>query len=119
MNTPNTDTETIIQDYAREVSAEIESALGESATDETRQEWEEGILDLIVLRSDRSLGAWKAEILLTCGGPHVEIRLDSRYSRADLFHSWGVDANTGEGRREWELSEEATNLLLDWIEGAM
>jgi len=35
-------------------------------------------------------GSWKAELLLTFGGPTVTIELDSRFTYGTLNHSWGV-----------------------------
>ena len=49
---------------------------------------------------------WKAEILITCGGPSVSIDLDSRYETSTLHHSWGAKAN-GEAQTSTELYSRA------------
>jgi len=45
---------------------------------------------------------WKAEILITFGGPTVSISLDSRYETSTLHHSWGAKAN-GEAQTSTEF----------------
>ena len=98
--------------YARELSAEIVT-LGEDGgqTEEGPQNLREW-LDLqlskeIWTKADGT--AWKAEILLTYGGPTVQIELDSRWDSVDLFHSWGW-ANGAEEKR-WPLSRKASAFL--------
>lgn len=49
---------------------------------------------------------WKAEILITCGGPTVSIDLDSRYETSTLWHSWGAKAN-GEAQTSTEFYSRA------------
>ena len=49
---------------------------------------------------------WKAEILITCGGPTVSIDLDSRYETSTLWHSWGAKAS-GEAQTSIELHSRA------------
>ena len=60
-----------------------------------------------------TIESFKAEILVTCGGPTVKIELDSRWDHADLFHSWGC--RNDEELTRWELSTKATSLLADMI----
>ena len=60
-------------------------------------------------------GAWKAEILLTCGGPTIFLEIDSRYLYATLHHSWGWTEAHGE-TKEWNMPEKATEILKDYIE---
>ena len=51
-------------------------------------EWIENQLELKTWTAKD--GSWKAELLLTFGGPTVTIELDSRYTYGTLNHSWGV-----------------------------
>jgi len=53
-----------------------------------------------------SRDGWKAELLLTFGGPNVSIDLDSRYETSTLHHSWGAKAN-GEAQTSTELYSRA------------
>ncbi len=59
--------------------------------------------------------SWKAEILITMGGPTVCLEIDSRHNCATLYHSWGWTDSHGE-KLEWATSETATEILKDFIE---
>jgi hypothetical protein len=134
------DTHTDIVRYARKLSEEIERA----AEPDTLMEMDDEPLDLVDWLNEKlsleiwtkkapemmskpmdgfdTIESWKAEILITCGGPTVKIELDSRWSHADLFHSWGQrgETNTATGTQwneetRWELSTKASSLLIDLI----
>ena len=69
-------------------------------------DWINEQLELTIWRSDDGIG-WKAELLLTCGGPTVSIELDSRWNEYHtLYHSWGAKAN-GEADKNIELYSRA------------
>jgi hypothetical protein len=119
----NMDTHTDIVRYARKLSEEIERA----AEPDTLMEMDDEPLDLVDWLNDQlSLEIWtkntpgntsfKAEILITCGGPTVRLDLDSRFDRADLYHSWGWHNGKEEELTRWELSTKASSLLVDLIE---
>lgn len=95
-----------IHKYALELSKEIETApdIGD---------WLNEQLSLEIWKKDG--GGWKAEILITMGGPTVRLEIDSRHNCATLFHSWGWTDNHGE-KQEWNISETATEILKDFIE---
>mgnify|MGYP005830223281 CR=1 FL=1 len=96
--------------YAVELSEEIENA-------EDIMDWLNSQLDLSIwTKNTPGNTSFKAEILITCGGPTVKIELDSRWDRADLFHSWGWHSRKEEELTRWELSTKATSLLVDLIE---
>lgn len=60
------------------------------------------LLDVDLLTSPTDPDRWRAELLLTCGGPTVRVTVDSRESGATFSHSWGMDAD-GADLRECEL----------------
>ena len=95
-----------IHKYALELSKEIETA-------PDIVEWLNEQLSLEIWKKDD--GAWKAEILITMGGPTVRLEIDSRYTYATLFHSWGWTDSRGE-TLERNISETATEILKDFIE---
>ena len=67
--------------------------------------------------------SWKAEILITCGGPTVRLEIDSRWDRAELFHSWGWSGgwhcgySSYQGElKECNISGAATEILKSYLE---
>ena len=68
-------------------------------------DWINEQLELKIWRTSDNSG-WKAEILLTFGGPNVSIDLDSRYDTSTLHHSWGAKAN-GEAQTSIEFYSTA------------
>ena len=96
-----------IWQYARDLEKEIgsfSSAVEESDEPQDIYEWINEQLSLTIwTKSD----GWKAEILITCGGPTVSIDLDSRYRNYHtLWHSWGAKAN-GEAQHSQQLYSRA------------
>jgi len=87
-----------IRQYARDLEKEIDGKLD-------LYDWIGEQLELKIWRADDGIG-WKAEILLTFGGPTVYIDLDSRYETSTLWHSWGAKAN-GEAEENTELHSRA------------
>ena len=109
-----------IHKYALELSKEIETThrrawtprlLGGLTPD--LGDWLNEQLALEIWKKDG--GGWKAEILITMGGPTVRLEIDSRHNCATLFHSWGWSDHHGE-TKEWDISETATEILKDFIE---
>ena len=96
-----------IRQYARDLEKEIETACANIANvcAVNIYEWINEQLELKIWRSDDGIG-WKAELLLTFGGPNVSIDLDSRYETSTLHHSWGAKAN-GEAQTSTELYSRA------------
>ena len=69
--------------YVRELTETLDAV--------NNYDWINEQLELKIWRSD---DGWKAEILITFGGPNVSIELDSRYRNYHtLWHSWGANAN--------------------------
>ena len=109
-----------IHKYTLELSKEIENAHSRAGTSlllggltPDIGDWLNEQLSLDIWK--KAGGGWKAEILLTCGGPLVKIELDSRWNCGTLFHSWGWCDSHGE-KQEWNISETATEILKDFIE---
>ena len=87
-----------IWQYARDLEEEIANKLD-------LYDWIGEQLELKIWRADDGIG-WKAEILLTFGGPNVSIDLDSRYETSTLWHSWGAKAS-GEAQTSTEFYSRA------------
>lgn len=49
-------------------------------------------------------GPEETRLLLTCGGPTVQVVYSHRYGRAELFHSWGQF--NGDDRTTWHLDPD-------------
>jgi len=73
--------------YARDLQAELKDT-------ECPFEWVENQLELKTWTAKD--GSWKAELLLTYGGPTVSIEFDSRYTFGTLNHSWGANGKPGD-----------------------
>ena len=76
-----------IRAYARDLAAELDAT-------ECPFDWVANQLELKTWTA--SDGSWKAELLITYGGPTVTIEFDSRYTFGTLNHSWGASAEPGE-----------------------
>jgi hypothetical protein len=101
-----------IWQYARDLEKEIESlssAIEESDEPQDIYEWINEQLSLTIWRANDGLlcTGWKAELLLSFGGPNVSIELDSRWEYGTLHHSWGAKASG-----EAETSTEFHSLAL-------
>lgn len=83
-----------IRQYARDLEKEIDGKLD-------LYDWIGEQLELKIWRTDDGIG-WKAELLITFGGPNVSIDLDSRWEFGTLNHSWGAKAN-GEAQTSTEF----------------
>ena len=105
-----------IHKYALGLSKEIETApeIGEWLNEQLSLEiWKKAPRRLF--HTPFLVDGWKAEILITYGGPLVKIEIDSRWNLATLYHSWGWSDHNGE-MKEWSISEKATEILKDYIE---
>ena len=87
-----------IWQYTRDLENEIGGKLD-------LYDWIGEQLELKIWRADDGIG-WKAEILLSFGGPTVSISLDSRWEYGTLHHSWGAKAN-GEAQTSTEFYSRA------------
>ena len=116
--------EDIVQ-YAAKLSEKIESTDGLSEGPDL-VDWlnDQLSLEIWTKKAQRQDGfdtmeSFKAEILITYGGPTVMIELDSRWNHAVLYHSWGwhFDPLTGgEALPRVKLSAKVTSLLVNLIE---
>ena len=88
-----------IWQYARDLENEIDGKLD-------LYDWIGEQLELKIWRNGDGIG-WKAELLLSFGGPNVSIELDSRWEFGTLNHSWGAKASG-----EAETSTEFHSLAL-------
>tara|TARA_R110001599_G_scaffold44443_1_gene132411 strand:- start:170 stop:514 length:345 start_codon:yes stop_codon:yes gene_type:complete len=70
-----------IHAYARDLAAEVNAS-------DCPFDWVESQLELKTWTAKD--GSWKAELLITYGGPTVTIEFDSRYTFGTLNHSWGA-----------------------------
>ena len=83
-----------IEAYANHLVRELNEA-------DSLVEWLGNQLELTIWTTDK--GLWKAEVLITYGGPNVTLELDSRWSLGTLHHSWGYNATTGEKQTSIEF----------------
>jgi len=107
-----------IRQYARDLEKEIETACANIANvcAVNIYEWINEQLELKIWRSDDGIG-WKAELLLTFGGPNVSIELDSRYRNYHtLWHSWGAKANGEEQHSQQLYSRALYDAINDIVE---
>lgn len=93
----------LIHNYALDLAEELETALDPRTEDgsftidgehyaDAWQYLDSRVLAVDVFRQvDTAAPAVLVEWLLTCGGPTVRIRWDSRYNGGELHHSWGKD----------------------------
>tara|TARA_R110000803_G_C11931967_1_gene315545 strand:- start:139 stop:510 length:372 start_codon:yes stop_codon:yes gene_type:complete len=96
-----------IRQYARDLEEELSQVEGNCR--DSIGDWVARQLELLIwCRSDYGSNGtgWKAELLLSFGGPTVSIDLDSRYETSTLWHSWGAKAN-GEAQTSTELYSRA------------
>lgn len=99
--------------YATDLRAELR---GLDSIHDSIHDWVYKQLELIIYRRDGGNG-WKAEILLSFGGPNVWIELDSRYSCPILHHGWGADPRTCDTQLEIEFySPELLSAVTDIVE---
>ena len=109
-----------IRQYARDLEKEIESfssAIEELDCAQDIYEWINEQLSLTIWRADDGLlcTGWKAELLLSFGGPNVSIDLDSRWNETHtLHHSWGAKAN-GEAQTSTEFYSRALHDVVNDI----
>ena len=80
---------------------------------------DETVLEWVVLcnaeaHTGAANGVSRVEMLLACGGPTVRIVFDSRYSNAELHHSWGKDSS-GADRQEIEFPGDLVEELLEAV----
>ena len=94
--------------YANDLRKRIDDA-------ECLYDWVMGQLDLTTWTSNKD--EWKAELLLTYGGPTVTIELDSRYTFGTLWHSWGANAITGEAQTSIEFEHSGLTDAICEIRG--
>tara|TARA_R110002012_G_scaffold226222_2_gene398318 strand:- start:229 stop:591 length:363 start_codon:yes stop_codon:yes gene_type:complete len=88
-----------IHAYARDMVEELNQVEGK--TRDCLYGWIDRQLELTIWTAKG--GKWKAEVLLTFGGPTVTIEIDSRYTFGTLFHSWGECRHTGSTKTSIEF----------------
>ena len=114
------DHEVDIYAYRDEIEAEFLNVLDgkfeEGEEYEDIFDWSNSrFLSIEVFRSQTDPTRMIVECLLTCGGPHVEIIWDSRWTIAKLRHSWGANPHTGEAMREVEFKANIMEQLCDCL----
>lgn len=77
-----------LQSHEIDIAAYADGLRKELNEAECLYDWIGNQPELTTWRTDS--GLWKAELLITYGGPTVTIALDSRYTFGTLRHSWGV-----------------------------
>ena len=95
-----------IRAYARDLAAELDAT-------ECPFDWVANQLELKTWTA--SDGSWKAELLITYGGPTVTIEFDSRYTFGTLNHSWGKSGKPGDPPEDVTSIEFDHTILKDVI----
>jgi len=99
--------------YANDLREELNQVEGNSR--DSIYDWLDRQLDLTTWTSNKD--GWKAEVLITYGGPTVTIELDSRYTFGTLRHSWGANATTGEDQTSVEFEHSGLTDAICEIRG--
>ena len=102
-----------IHAYARDMVEELNQVEGNSR--DSIYDWLGRQLELTTWTSKD--GLWKAELLISYGGPTVTIELDSRYTFGTLRHSWGANAITGEAQTSLEFEHSGLTDAICEIKG--
>ena len=104
-----------LQSHQVDIRAYADGLRKELNEAECLYDWATTQLDLTTWKS--ADGLWKAEVLLTYGGPTVTIELDSRYTFGTLRHSWGANAITGEAQTSIEFEHSGLTDAICEIRG--
>lgn len=101
-------------EFSNALAGKFESAWADDDAFEDFTEWVNArFLSIEVYRSQTDPTRMIVEFLITCGGPHVEIIWDSRWTIAKLTHTWGANAHTGEDQTTIDFKGEIIEELID------
>ena len=110
--------QTDILAYRNDLETEFRDALAGKFEEDHEDigEWiDSRFLEVNVWRNETCKRRVIVEILLTCGGPTVCLTWDSRWTVAELSHSWGVNAHTGAEQTVIEFRGEIIDALADYL----
>ena len=97
------------KDYNENI-AESARYYTECAREEMESENGFDCLEFTVFRDTKNPERYRAEFLLTFGGPTVRVEVDE-YEHATFYHSWGV--RNGVDCHEWRMSRDDEAFWVD------